>query len=219
MAESFFLDGGGRLADLDKRPLAWVSELRSVAFQLANTSDVGRDPVHLSEPLCRRTDGTLHDPYVRHALPENGIEHRLTKPNHPWTNRQVERMNRTLKEATVKRYHYDSYDQLKRHMETFLAAYNYAKRLKTLRGLTPYEYICKCWTETPDRFRLNLFHHTAGQTPRDQLAERRTDSSAIRCQMANDPRPSDGRRSRLRSAPTFVALTAGRGRQRPHPEK
>ena len=38
---------------------------------------------------------------------ENGIEHRLTKPNHPWTNGQVERMNRTIKEATVKRYHYD----------------------------------------------------------------------------------------------------------------
>ncbi|RAK07805.1 integrase-like protein, partial [Salipiger aestuarii] len=32
----------------------------------------------------------------------NGIEHRLTKPNHPWTNGQVERMNRTIKEATVK---------------------------------------------------------------------------------------------------------------------
>ncbi|MBS1084622.1 DDE-type integrase/transposase/recombinase, partial [Gluconobacter kondonii] len=34
------------------------------------------------------------------------IEHRLTKPNHPWTNGQVERMNRTIKEATVKRFHY-----------------------------------------------------------------------------------------------------------------
>jgi hypothetical protein len=31
----------------------------------------------------------------------NGIEHRLTKPNHPWPNGQVERMNRTIKEATV----------------------------------------------------------------------------------------------------------------------
>ncbi len=36
----------------------------------------------------------------------NGIEHRLTKPNHPWTNGQVERMNRTIKEATVKRFRY-----------------------------------------------------------------------------------------------------------------
>jgi len=29
---------------------------------------------------------------------ENGIEHRFTKINHPWTNGQVERMNRTIKE-------------------------------------------------------------------------------------------------------------------------
>jgi transposase InsO family protein len=41
-----------------------------------------------------------------------GIEHRLTKIKHPWTNGQVERMNRTIKEATVKRYHYDSHRQL-----------------------------------------------------------------------------------------------------------
>jgi transposase InsO family protein len=32
-----------------------------------------------------------------------GIDHRLTKPRHPWTNGQVERMNRTIKKATVKR--------------------------------------------------------------------------------------------------------------------
>ena len=46
----------------------------------------------------------------------HGIEHRLTKPNHPWTNGQVERMNRTLKEATVRRYHYDSHHQLRQHI-------------------------------------------------------------------------------------------------------
>ena len=34
---------------------------------------------------------------------KHSIEHRLTKPNHPWTNGQVERMNRTLKDATVYR--------------------------------------------------------------------------------------------------------------------
>jgi transposase InsO family protein len=92
----------------------------------------------------------------------NKIEHRLTKPNHPWTNGQVERMNRTLKEATVKRYHYQTYRQLKEHLHAFLMAYNFAKRLKTLRGLTPYEYICKVWTERPKQFRLNPLHHTLG---------------------------------------------------------
>ncbi len=38
---------------------------------------------------------------------DNDIEHRLSKVNHPWSNDQVERMNRTLEEATVKRYHDD----------------------------------------------------------------------------------------------------------------
>jgi len=33
------------------------------------------------------------------------IDHRLTKPAHPWTNGQVEPMNRTLKDATVRSYH------------------------------------------------------------------------------------------------------------------
>jgi transposase InsO family protein len=92
----------------------------------------------------------------------NGIEHRLTKPNHPWTNGQVERMNRTLKEATVKRYHYGTHAQLKEHVQAFLMAYNFAKRLKSLRGLTAYQYICKIWTKQPKRFRINPLHHTLG---------------------------------------------------------
>jgi transposase InsO family protein len=69
----------------------------------------------------------------------NGIEHRLTKPNHPWANGQVERMNLTIKDATVKRYHYDSHDQLRAHLADFMNADNFAHRLKTLNGLTPYE--------------------------------------------------------------------------------
>jgi transposase-like protein len=93
---------------------------------------------------------------------EYSIEHRLTKPNHPWTNGQVERMNRTLKEATVRRYHYDSHRQLRDHLAAFLEAYNFAKRLKTLRGLTPYERICNAWADEPDRFRYDPTHLTSG---------------------------------------------------------
>ena len=52
-------------------------------------------------------------------------------------NGQVERMNRTIKDATVKRYHYEFHDQLVRHLADFLAAYNFARRLKTLNGVTP----------------------------------------------------------------------------------
>jgi transposase InsO family protein len=92
----------------------------------------------------------------------NGIEHRLTKPNHPWTNGQVERMNRTLKEATVKRYYYETHDQLRSHLADFVIAYNFARRLKTLNGLTPYEHICQAWTKQPDRFTLDPTHQMPG---------------------------------------------------------
>ena len=48
-------------------------------------------------------------------------------------------MNRTIKEATVKRSYDQSHDHLKQHLHAFLMAYNFAKRLTTLNGLTPYE--------------------------------------------------------------------------------
>jgi transposase-like protein len=104
--------------------------------------------------------------YVTHMFgmrcQENGIEHRLTKVKHPWTNGQVERMNRTIKEATVKRYHYDSHHQFEAHLADFVSAYNFGRRLKTLNGLTPYEFICKIWTKEPKRFRLNPLQQMPG---------------------------------------------------------
>ena len=46
-------------------------------------------------------------------------------------------MNRTIKDATVKRYHYGSHDELRHHLQLFVEAYNYGRRLETLRGLNP----------------------------------------------------------------------------------
>ena len=97
-----------------------------------------------------------------YACAVNDIDHRLTKPRHPWTNGQVERMNRTIKEATVKRFHYETNEQLRAHLTDFVAAYNFARRLKTLKGLTPYEAICKAWTDEPHQFTLNQIHQMPG---------------------------------------------------------
>ena len=106
---------------------------------------------------------------------EHQIEHRLTKIKHPWTNgpplgdcrqspagQRVERMNRTIKDATVKRFHYDDHDQLRKHMANFISAYNFGRRLKTLKGLAPYEFICKKWTTEPEKFTLNPIHQMPG---------------------------------------------------------
>ena len=96
------------------------------------------------------------------ACAQNDIDHRLTKPNHPWTNGQVERMNRTIKDATVRRYHYESHEHLRRHPKAFLDAYNFAKRLKTLKGITTFEFITEKWTSEPQRFRLHPDHLIPG---------------------------------------------------------
>jgi hypothetical protein len=91
----------------------------------------------------------------------NDIEHRLTKPPlDEWPGREDEPHAQGSYRA--RRYYYDSHDRLRAHLKTFLDAYNFAKRLKTLKGLTPFEYICKLWTEQPYRFNVNPTHHMAG---------------------------------------------------------
>ena len=109
----------------------------------------------------------------------NDIKHRITKPNHPWTNGQVARMNRTIKEATVKRFHYQSHEQLPAHLADVMAAYNFARRIKTPSGLTPYKYIAKIWTSEPERFIIDPIHpmpglKTQGATSKATLTSRRS---------------------------------------------
>lgn len=71
-------------------------------------------------------------------------------------------MNHTIKDATVKRFHLDNHEQLRLHLQDFTDAYNFARRLKTLKGLTPYEFICKPWTSEPDRFIIDPIHQMPG---------------------------------------------------------
>ena len=56
--------------------------------QFTNHARNHRDFPHIFDRVCE----------------ENGIEHGLTLPAHPWTNGQVKRMNKTIKEATAYQY-------------------------------------------------------------------------------------------------------------------
>ena len=117
-------------------------------------------PPEIRQMIERKEPFRAHSFEYASALEDVG--HRLTKPKHPWTNGQVERMNRTIKDATVRRFHYEDHGQLQTHLADFISAYNFAKRLKTLRGLTPYEFICKAWTNEPKRFTVSPLHQMPG---------------------------------------------------------
>src|SRR6516165_5534423 len=92
-------------------------------------------------PAPRVPDGLTISPVPFREQPDNEAPTDLIPDNG-----QVERMNRTVKDATVKRYFYETHNELRAHLRHFVDAYNFARRLKTLRGLTPYEFVCKAWT-------------------------------------------------------------------------
>jgi len=71
-------------------------------------------------------------------------------------------MVRTIKEATIKSFHYASIQELRRHVADWLIAYNFAKQLKALKLRTPYEAIDALWKSKPDALIIKPSHHMLG---------------------------------------------------------
>ncbi len=76
-------------------------------------------------------------------------------------------MNRTVKEATIKAFHYPDPDSLKAHVLAFVSSYKFAKHLKAIRWMTPFEAVCHAWTTTPEIFKLNPHHLIPGPNKPD----------------------------------------------------
>ncbi|MBL0702397.1 MAG: transposase [Sulfurospirillum sp.] len=106
-----------------------------------------------------------HFPFkIRKILTDNGAQfsYRLTQFRHPWTNGLVERINRTIKEATVKIYFYETLKELKEHLMIWLLMYNFEKKLKSLEYESPYDIIIKEFDIKPSNFYINPTHKKVG---------------------------------------------------------
>ena len=71
-------------------------------------------------------------------------------------------MNRTIKDATVKRYHSDSHDQLQMQLTDLAAAYNFGRRTRALKGLTPCDTSCKSCLNEPQQSTSDPTHQILG---------------------------------------------------------
>ena len=123
-------------------------------------TDNGVEYTHQYLPGAKRPKGKVH-PFDQ-ACQDSGIEHRLTLVKHPWTNGQVEAINKKIKENTVRKYQYGSAEQLKEHLYFYILDYNFNRKLKALGFRTPYEMIIEKHQQLPDIFIQNPLNKFVG---------------------------------------------------------
>lgn len=90
------------------------------------------------------------------CIKEN-IEHRLTEPFTPKTNGMVERVNRTIKDHTIKINKYENLEQMESDLYSFLQIYNTVRRHSSLRKelnvKTPLKAVHKWYELEPEIFK------------------------------------------------------------------
>jgi len=87
-----------------------------------------------------------------------GIEHRLTSSQDPWTPARSARMGRIIEDSLT----FSNAAYIAGLVEKFVQAYNFRRRLKTLGGRTPYEFICQTAAQQPELFLRDPHHEMVG---------------------------------------------------------
>ena len=123
-------------------------------------TDNGLQFTYSALPKNKKPKNKRH-PFTQKCL-DNGIKHKLTNFFSPQTNGQVERMNRTLKDATIKMFEYDTVEQFKVNLHDFLNFYNCSKKLKSLNRKSPFTFIKEKYKINPKIFTKNPDHHCVG---------------------------------------------------------
>ncbi len=121
------------------------------------------DPIHFPATLRGWSDSEIYDAHVRHAL--QGKRDRTSADQNQasldqWSGRTHEPDNQGSDRQTLSLRRATGSSKIT--SADFIHAYNYGRRLKTLKGLTPYEYICKIWTDDPKDSKLNPLQKMPG---------------------------------------------------------
>jgi len=102
---------------------------------------------HKFDKECSKPQGQL-----------DSIEHRLTAPYTPQTNGMVERVNGTIKNATIKAEEYDNIEDVQKDLNKFLIYYNFNRRhgslRKELKVRTPFEAVQSWFQTKPEIFKI-----------------------------------------------------------------
>ncbi|MDF1881621.1 transposase [Sulfurimonas sp. MAG313] len=90
---------------------------------------------------------------------EDAIDHRLTAPYTPQTNGMVERVNGTIKNATVKAQEYLNLQEMLQDLQKFLIYYNFNRRhgslSKELKVRTPFDALQSWFQIKPEIFKIS----------------------------------------------------------------
>lgn len=92
------------------------------------------------------------------ACDAHGIEHNLTGSPHPWTRGRDIRMGRVTESSSI----FPSTAYVSSLLQHFVHAYNFRRRLKTLGGRTPYDFICEAAANQPTLFLRPPHHEMVG---------------------------------------------------------
>lgn len=88
---------------------------------------------------------------------QQGMKHKKTRVKHPWTNGQVEITIKSIKEDTIWKHYYPTYQQLEADLKRWQNEYNLTRRLKSIHHLTPYEKMVEYYQSLSQEKRKRRF--------------------------------------------------------------
>jgi hypothetical protein len=142
-------------SDVDNGP-AFLETLKQATPYAIESVLTGDSPLFSHKPTPEIVNATkTREHLFAKACRQHGIGHEILPFDQPWRIHRQDRRISGPAGSSDRKFHYQSHNHLQEHFFAFFDTYNFERRLKTLGGLTPYEYICDRWAAQPGLFRYN----------------------------------------------------------------